>query len=144
MAIWTPNATGATRAITSKCKWLMLQQDKPDDYVIATGQQYSVREFVTAAASELGMKLTWRGHGVEEQAFDSRGKRVVAVDPHYFRPAEVSTLVGDAGKARAKLGWEPKVSFRELVAEMVAGDLKLAERDHLVANSGYRVHNQTD
>jgi GDPmannose 4,6-dehydratase len=125
-------------------QWLMLQQDKPDDYVIATGQQYSVREFVIAAASELGMKLTWRGHGVEEEAFDSQGKRVVAVDPHYFRPAEVSTLVGDASKARAKLGWEPKVSFRQLVAEMVVGDLKQAERDHLVANSGYRVHNHSD
>src|ERR1700692_1099203 len=92
-------------------QWLMLQQDKPEDYVIATGQQYSVREFVIAAANELGMKLTWRGHGVEEQAFDARGRRVVAVDPHYFRPAEVSTLVGDASKARAKLGWEPKVGF---------------------------------
>src|SRR5229473_1566415 len=125
-------------------QWLMLQQVEPDDYVIATGQQYSVREFVIAAAEELGMKLAWRGRGAEEKAFDGRGKCVVAVDPHYFRPAEVDTLVGDASKARAKLRWEPKVSFRELVSEMVAGDLKIAERDQLVANSGYRVHSHSD
>jgi GDPmannose 4,6-dehydratase len=125
-------------------QWLMLQQEEPDDFVIATGQQFSVREFVIAAATELGMKLTWRGQGADEQAFNERGQRVVAVDPHYFRPAEVDALVGDASKARAKLGWEPKVSFRELVAEMAAGDLKLAERDQLVANSGYRVHSHSD
>jgi GDPmannose 4,6-dehydratase len=125
-------------------QWLMLQQEEPDDFVIATGQQFSVREFVIAAATELGMKLTWRGQGADEQAFNERGQRVVAVDPHYFRPAEVDALVGDASKARAKLGWEPKVGFRELVAEMVAGDLKLAERDQLVANSGYRVHSHSD
>ena len=125
-------------------QWLMLQQDEPDDYVIATGQQYSVRDFVNAAAEELGIKLTWRGSGTQEKAFDGRGRCVVAVDPHYFRPAEVDTLVGDASKARAKLRWEPKVSFRELVAEMVAGDLRIAERDQLVANSGYRVHSHSD
>jgi len=125
-------------------QWLMLQQDEPDDYVIATGQQYSVREFVNAAAEELGMRLTWHGRGPEEKAFDGRGECVVAVDPRYFRPAEVDTLVGDASKARAKLSWEPKVSFRELVAEMVAGDLKVAQRDQLVANSGYRVHSHSD
>src|SRR6266699_190464 len=124
-------------------QWLMLQQDKPDDYVIATGQQYSVRDFVNAAAEELGIRLTWRGSGTQEKAFDGRGQCVVAVDPHYFRPAEVDTLVGDASKARAKLRWEPKVTFRELVAEMVAGDLKIAERDQLVANSGYRVHSHS-
>lgn len=125
-------------------QWLMLQQDEPDDYVIATGQQYSVREFVNAAAEELGMKLAWRGRGTEEKAFDERGRCVVAVDPLHFRPAEVEILVGDASKARAKLGWEPKVTFRALVAEMVAADLKLAERDHLVSNSGYRVHTHAD
>jgi GDPmannose 4,6-dehydratase len=124
-------------------QWLMLQQDEPDDYVIATGQHFSVRDFVIAAAEELGMKLTWRGRCAEEKAFNERGQCVVAVDPHYFRPAEVETLVGDASKARAKLGWEPKVSFRELVAEMVAADLNLAERDRLVANSGYRVHSHS-
>ena len=121
-------------------QWLMLQQDKPDDYVIATGQQFSVRDFVIAAAEELGMKLAWRGRCADEKAFNERGQCVVAVDPRYFRPAEVDILLGDASKARAKLGWEPKVSFRELVAEMVAADLNLAERDQLVANSGYRVH----
>ena len=125
-------------------QWLMLQQEEPDDFVIATGHQFSVRDFVTAAATELGMKLTWRGQGADEQAFNEQGQRVVAVDPHYFRPAEVDSLMGDASKARAKLGWEPKVSFRDLIAEMVAGDLKLAERDQLVANSGYRVHSHSD
>ena len=125
-------------------QWLMLQQGEPGDYVIATGKQYSVRDFVNAAAEQLEMKLTWRGRGVEEEAIDRRGHCVVAVDPHYFRPAEVDTLVGDASKARDKLGWQPKVSFRELVAEMVAGDLKVAERDQLVANSGYRVHSHSD
>jgi GDPmannose 4,6-dehydratase len=124
-------------------QWLMLQQDEPDDYVIATGQQYSVRDFVNAAAEELGLKLTWNGTGADEKAFDGHGQCVVAVDAHYFRPAEVDTLVGDASKARAKLGWEPKLGFRELVAEMVAGDLKIAERDQLVANSGYRVHSHS-
>jgi len=124
-------------------QWLMLQQDEPEDYVIATGQQYSVRDFVNAAAEELGIKLAWRGVGADEKAFDGRGQCVVAVDPRYFRPAEVETLVGDASKARAKLGWEPKVGFRELVAEMVAADLNLAERDQLVANSGYRVHSHS-
>ena len=124
-------------------QWLMLQQDEPDDYVIATGRQYSVRDFVNAAAEELGIRLIWRGGGAQEKAFDGHGQCVVAVDPHYFRPAEVDPLVGDASKARAKLRWEPKVSFRELVAEMVAGDLKIAERDQLVANSGYRVHSHS-
>jgi len=125
-------------------QWLMLQQDEPDDYVIATGRQYSVRDFVNAAAEELGIRLTWRGSGAQEKAFDGRGECVVAVDAHYFRPAEVDTLVGDASKARAKLRWEPKVGFRELVAEMVAGDLKIAQRDQLVGNSGYRVHSHSD
>jgi GDPmannose 4,6-dehydratase len=124
-------------------QWLMLQQDEPEDYVIATGQQYSVRDFVNAAADELGLKLTWRGSGTDEKAFNSRGQCVVAVDPHYMRPAEVDTLMGDASKARAKLHWKPKISFRELVAEMVAGDLKLAERDQLVANSGYKIHSHS-
>jgi GDPmannose 4,6-dehydratase len=124
-------------------QWLMLQQEEPEDYVIATGQQYSVRDFVNAAAEELGMKLAWRGAGADEKAFDGRGQCVVAVDPRYFRPAEVETLMGDASKARAKLGWEPKVCFRDLVAEMVAADLNLAERDQLVANSGYRVHSHS-
>jgi len=125
-------------------QWLMLQQEQPDDYVIATGQQYSVRDFVKAAAGNIGMELAWRGAGPEEKAFDRRGRCVVAVDPHYFRPAEVDTLMGDASKARAKLGWAPKITFRDLVAEMVAADLEIAERDLLVHESGYRVHGQFD
>ena len=124
-------------------QWLMLQQDQPDDYVIATGLQYSVREFVNAAAKELDIQLTWQGSGADEKAFDSRGQCVVAVDPHYFRPAEVESLLGDASKARSKLGWEPKVGFRELVTEMIAADLKIAEREQLVSKSGHRNHGHT-
>jgi GDPmannose 4,6-dehydratase len=108
--------------------WLMLQQDKPEDFVIATGQQYSVRDFVNAAARELDMTLTWQGEGVSEKAVDENGRTVVAVSERYFRPAEVETLLGDASKARQKLGWEPRVSFDELVREMVAADLKDAMR----------------
>jgi len=122
-------------------QWLMLQQNEPEDFVIATGHQYSVREFVEATAKELQMQLTWRGQGVEEEGFDEKGRRVVAVDPHYFRPTEVNTLLGDASKARKKLGWKPRTSFRELVAEMVACDLKNAERDRLLHTSGHKVYN---
>jgi GDPmannose 4,6-dehydratase len=125
-------------------QWLMLQQDKPEDYVIATGQQHAVRDFVKATAEELGLDLTWQGSGVEEKAFDRRGRCLVAVDPHYFRPAEVENLLGDATKAHAKLGWSPKTSFRQLVAEMAAADLRIAERDLLVHESGYKVHGQFD
>jgi GDPmannose 4,6-dehydratase len=125
-------------------QWLMLQQKEPEDYVIATGQQYAVRDFVKVAAEELGLELTWQGSGVDEKALDRRGRCIVAVDPHYFRPAEVENLLGDAGKARAKLGWSPKTTFRELVAEMAAADLKIAERDLLVHESGYKVHGQFD
>jgi GDPmannose 4,6-dehydratase len=122
-------------------QWLMLQQNEPEDFVIATGHQYSVREFVEATAKEMHMKLTWRGQGAEEEGFDEKGRRVVAVDPHYFRPTEVNTLLGDASKARKKLGWKPRTSFRELVAEMVACDLKNAERDRLLHTSGHKVYN---
>jgi GDPmannose 4,6-dehydratase len=125
-------------------QWLMLQQDSPDDYVIATGQHYTVRDFVNAAAEEIGMELDWRGRGLDEKAFDFRGRCVVAVDPHYFRPAEVETLLGNSSKARAKLGWAPRVTFRELVAEMVTADLRAAERDHLVHRSGYPAHSHFD
>jgi len=108
-------------------QWLMLQQDEPEDFVIATGQQYSVREFVTLAAEYLGMHLEWSGKGVEEQGHTRDGKCVVAIDPGYFRPTEVESLVGDASKARDKLRWTPKVSFADLVKEMVEADLREAE-----------------
>ncbi len=123
-----------------EAQWLMLQQQKPEDFVIATGQQYSVREFVDRAARELEMPLKWQGTGVEEKALDSRGRVVVAVDPRYFRPTEVETLLGDAGKARAKLGWTPRTSFAELVAEMVREDLRGAERDELVTREGFKAY----
>jgi GDPmannose 4,6-dehydratase len=107
-------------------QWMMLQQDHPEDFVIATGVQYSVRDFVDAAAAELGMKVRWEGQGVDEKGYDANGKCIVAVDPRYFRPTEVETLLGDATKAREKLGWTPKTTFAELVAEMVREDLKAA------------------
>jgi GDPmannose 4,6-dehydratase len=109
--------------------WLMLQQEEPEDYVIATGVQYSVRDFVNAVADELGMTLTWEGAGTQEKAVDEYGKTVVAVSERYFRPAEVETLLGDASKARDKLGWQPKTSFDDLVREMAREDLKEAERN---------------
>jgi GDPmannose 4,6-dehydratase len=127
-----------------KMQWLMLQQETAEDYVIATGQQFSVRDFVTFAAEEMRMKLSWRGAGADEKAYDPEGRCVVAIDPDYFRPAEVDTLLGDASKARIKLGWEPKVTFREMIAEMVAADLEAAERDHLVRQAGYRVHQHSE
>jgi GDPmannose 4,6-dehydratase len=117
--------------------WLMLQQDQPKDYVIATGHQYSVREFVERAAERLGIGLQWKGEGADEQGLDAEGRVIVAVDPRYFRPAEVETLLGDASKARRELGWEPRTSFTELVSEMVAEDLKEAERDALVHKHGF-------
>jgi len=117
-----------------------LQQDFPEDFVIATGEQFTVREFVSAAAKEIGIDLTWRGGGLEEKAFTADGRCIVAVDPGYIRPAEVDSLVGDATKARLKLGWKPKVSFRQMVAEMVESDLKAAERDRIVHENGYRVY----
>ncbi|MBE0615722.1 MAG: GDP-mannose 4,6-dehydratase [Burkholderiales bacterium] len=118
--------------------WLMLQQPEPEDFVIATGEQHSVREFVAAAAAELGMPLSWKGKGKTEQACDQAGRCVVAVDPRYFRPTEVDSLLGDASKAKAKLGWAPKVKFAELVGEMVREDLRSAERDALVKSHGHK------
>ncbi|MDH4318767.1 MAG: GDP-mannose 4,6-dehydratase [Desulfobulbaceae bacterium] len=118
-------------------QWLMLQQAKPEDFVIASGVQHSVREFVEAAAAELHMNIRWDGKGVDEKGYDDKGNCIVAVDPRYFRPTEVETLLGDASKAKAKLGWTPRITFAELVAEMVREDLKAAERDELVRRSGY-------
>jgi len=118
-------------------QWLMLQQEQPEDFVIATGVQYSVRDFVNIAAKELGIAMRWDGEGLTEKGFDDTGKCIVSVDPRYFRPTEVETLLGDPSKAKAKLGWEPKITFDELVKEMVREDLKSAERDELVKRHGY-------
>ena len=122
-------------------QWMMLQQEKPQDFVIATGQQYSVREFIQRCAERLDMDLTWSGEGVDEKAVNSRGEVVVAVDPRYFRPAEVETLLGDPSKAKRELGWTPRISFDQLVTEMVDSDLQAAERDALVMRHGYTAYN---
>ena len=119
-------------------QWLMLQQEQPEDFVIATGEQYSVRDFVDAAAAEIDMRVQWRGSGVEEKGYDAEGRCIVQVDPRYFRPAEVETLLGDANKARTKLGWQPRISFKELVQEMAGADLREAERDALMKKHGFR------
>jgi len=122
-------------------QWLMLQQEKPQDFVIATGQQYSVREFVQRCAGLLELDLTWQGTGIDEKAFDAKGNVVVAVDPRYFRPTEVETLLGDPGKAQRELGWTPRTSFEQLVQEMVESDLKAAQRDALVRKHGFDAYN---
>jgi GDPmannose 4,6-dehydratase len=123
-----------------RAQWLMLQQDSPEDFVIATGQQYSVREFVERAAAEMQMRIEWSGSGIAERGVDVRsGKAIVRIDERYFRPTEVETLLGDASKARSKLGWRPETSFESLVREMVEADLEIAQRDALVAKEGFRV-----
>jgi GDPmannose 4,6-dehydratase len=132
-----------------KMQWLMLQQEAAEDYVIATGIQHSVREFIEAAAKHIGLTLEWQGHGVQEvgivqsvsgDTLCQRGNVVVRVDTRYFRPTEVDTLLGDPSKAKQKLGWEPKITFKELVSEMMAEDLQAAKRDTLVKNHGYKVY----
>ncbi len=124
-----------------RAQWLMLQAPVAEDFVIATGKQYSVRDFVNAAGALLELKIDWRGSGVEEEGVDTvTGRTVVRVDPRYFRPTEVETLLGDASKAREKLGWTAEVEFPALVAEMVASDLEIAKRDSLVAKEGFRVY----
>jgi len=125
-----------------RAQWLMLQQKEAEDFVIATGKQYSVRDFVTAAATSLGMKIEWQGEGTDEVGVDSTGRALIRVDPRYFRPTEVDTLLGDASKAREKLGWVAEVEFPELVAEMVREDLHAAERDALIARQGYKVYSR--
>ena len=132
-------------------QWLMLQADAPDDYVIATGEQHSVREFVDAAAAEVGIGLRWEGQGVEEvgsiASLDeprdglAEGQAIVRVDPRYFRPTEVETLLGDPAKAKAQLGWTPRVGFEELVQEMVRADLEAARRDELCRTEGFTTFN---
>jgi GDPmannose 4,6-dehydratase len=125
--------------------WRILQQPQPEDYVIATGRQHSVRELIEVAAGQLGMRIEWKGEGAGEQGIDAAtGKTIVAIDPRYYRPAEVDTLLGDASKARRQLGWEPRIGFEELVAEMVAADLKEAERDTYVRKQGYRIYGNAE
>ncbi len=130
-------------------QWLMLQQQQPEDFVIATGVQYSVREFVDAAFGELGIQLEWKGEGVDEIGIVAKanpefavkaGQTIVRVDPRYFRPTEVETLLGDATRAREKLGWTPRTTFAELVTEMTRSDLELARRDELVKKSGFKAY----
>ncbi|MBK1648887.1 GDP-mannose 4,6-dehydratase [Rhabdochromatium marinum] len=128
-----------------RMQWMMLQQQAPEDFVIATGQQYSVREFVEIAAREIGIQLRWEGQGVDEKGYDqSSGACLIEVDPRYFRPTEVETLLGDPRKAKEKLGWEPEISFEQLVAEMMREDLKEAERDALCHREGYAVHQHNE
>tara|TARA_R110000851_G_scaffold166843_2_gene312426 strand:- start:16140 stop:17225 length:1086 start_codon:yes stop_codon:yes gene_type:complete len=124
-----------------EAQWLMLQQQEPEDFVIATGMQYSVRDFVNAAGEELGIKISWEGNGLDEKGYDEEGNCIVSVDPRYFRPTEVETLLGDATKAKEKLGWQSKTSFEDLVKEMVREDLKKSERDELVKSHGYYTNN---
>lgn len=126
-------------------QWLMLQQNTPEDFVIATGKQYSVRDFVDAVALELNIQIEWRGVGIDEKGFDKKsGKCIVAVDPRYFRPTEVETLLGDATKAHEKLGWKPKITFSQLVSEMVQSDFLLAKFDLKVKDSGHKALRKGD
>jgi len=122
-------------------QWLMLQQAEPKDYVIATGEQHSVRDFVNLTAGFLDLRIEWEGEGADERGLDASGNVLVAVDPRYYRPTEVNSLLGDASKAKRELGWQPRVTFRNLVKEMTEEDLKVAERDALVRKHGYSVFN---
>jgi GDPmannose 4,6-dehydratase len=122
--------------------WLMLQQKEAEDFVIATGEQHSVREFVEAAAREVGIRVEWKGKGKDEKGHDAEGRAIVAIDPRYYRPTEVDSLLGDPTKAKEKLGWVPKIRFAELVAEMMREDLRAAERDELVKKHGFAVHDR--
>ena len=125
-----------------EAQWLMLQQSEPDDYVVATGKQCSVRDFVNAAFKEVDVRLEWRGNGVDEKGVDAKtGRVLVEVDPRYFRPTEVETLLGDPTKAKEKLGWEARTSLEEMVSEMVREDVQQAQRDELCQREGYRVFN---
>ncbi|MGY3448836.1 GDP-mannose 4,6-dehydratase [Bradyrhizobium sp. USDA 4353] len=120
-------------------QWMMLQQDEAEDYVIATGVQHSVRDFVALAAAEIGLTLEWKGRGVDEKGYDAAtGKCLVSIDPRYFRPTEVATLLGDPSKAKQKLGWVPQTTFEELVREMMREDLESAKRDELIKQHGFR------
>ena len=133
-----------------RMQWMMMQQDQPEDFVIATGVQYSVRQFIEMAASELGITLRWEGTGVDEKGFVDTlhgnkalglkvGQNIVAIDPRYFRPAEVETLLGDPTKAKEKLGWVPQITLQEMISEMVAFDFDEARKHALLKNEGYNV-----
>jgi GDPmannose 4,6-dehydratase len=122
-------------------QWLILQQEQADDFVIATGEQHSVREFCEQAAVLLGERIEWRGSGAEEYGVAAgSGRTLIKVDPRYFRPTEVDTLLGDASKARQRLGWQPQIGFQQLVSEMIAEDLALARRDALMAREGFKTY----
>ena len=126
-------------------QWLMLQQEKPNDYCISSGEYHTVREFVELAWSYLGKKIKWKGHGVNEKGFDEEsGDIIVEVDSNYFRPSEVDTLLGDSSKAAKDLGWKAKIGFEEMVHEMMENDLKIAKRDKLVQKQGYKFLNAVD
>ena len=123
-------------------QWLMLQQDEPEDYVIATGIQYSVKELIEIAAKQLSISIRWEGEGADEKGIEEKtGQIIVAVDPRYHRPTEVNELLGDAGKAREKLGWEPGTSFEEMIAEMVKADMEEAQKDYLCLTEGFQTFN---
>lgn len=127
-----------------KAQWLILQQQKPDDFVIATGEQHSVREFVELATSALDMEITWKGSGLNERGYDQQGHDIVRIDERYFRPTEVDTLLGDPTKARTHLGWQPRHNFSELVHEMVHADLVRAEQDALCRREGFRTYDYNE
>jgi GDPmannose 4,6-dehydratase len=125
--------------------WMMLQQSEPDDYVIASGEQHSVRELIERTTAELDLRLRWEGKGVEEKGVDAAtGRAIVCIDPRYFRPAEVDTLLGDASKARRQLGWEPQIGFEELIREMVVSDLREAEKDAMIRRKGYPIFGHSE
>lgn len=125
-----------------RAMWLMLQQDEAEDFIVATGETHSVREFVEQAFQEIGITLVWQGEGLDEKGCDAyTGDVLVEIDPRYFRPTEVDFLLGDPTKAKEKLGWQPKVTFRDLVKIMVHEDLKDAEKDHLIKKEGFRPYN---
>ena len=128
-----------------KMQWLMLQQDVPEDYVIATGIQYSIKELIEIAARQLNISIRWEGEGADQKGIEEKtGQVVVAVDPEYFRPTEVNELLGDASKARDKLGWEPEITFEEMIAEMIEADMEEAQKDYLCLQEGFTTFNHFD
>jgi GDPmannose 4,6-dehydratase len=128
-----------------KMQWLMLQQDEPEDYVIATGIQYSVKELIEIAARQLNIAIRWEGEGADEKGIEEKtGQAIVAVDPEYYRPTEVYELLGDASKARDKLGWKPDISFEQMIAEMIEADMDEAQKDFLCLQEGFQTFHHFD